>query len=301
MKKKIAVVMLVVFGVLGSSVYAAPPMPEFKKPVKLIHDRLDENLTRAELATVLARLFELRSTDISPSFEDTKAHWAVNNGAIPAVIEAKLMSGVSNQQFKPNDKVTLEQLLVALMKGFKIPLDEKVTLETGAKDLLDSSAWAAPYVFTALNNGILTDATSFRTEVKRKDVTTLVRILANIDKAQRTEDALKTDVQISTDAATGKTNFLFTVRNTGSETLLLEYNTSQRFDLIIRDATGAVVEHLSADQMFMQVLGEDSLSPNETVTYDHQAKLERGKSYSVEFWITAKDNGARIVKQFTVQ
>ncbi|TVX94049.1 BsuPI-related putative proteinase inhibitor [Paenibacillus agilis] len=300
MKKKIAIVMLVVFGVLGSTVYAAPPMPEFKKPVKLIHDRLEENLTRAELATVLARLFELRSTEAA-SFEDTKAHWAVNNGAIPAVVEAKLMTGVSNKHFKPNEKVTLEQLLVALMKGFKVPIVGTAPMKTEPQELWDTSDWASPYVFTALNKGILTEVTSFRTEVKRKDVTTLVRMLANIDTAQRTADPLKTDVQISTDAATGQTNFLFTVRNTGSETLLLEYNTSQRFDLIIKDGTGSIVEHLSADQMFMQVLGEESLSPNETVTYDHQAKLERGKSYSVEFWITAKDNSARVIKQFTVQ
>ncbi|MCR8845375.1 BsuPI-related putative proteinase inhibitor [Paenibacillus sp. SC116] len=301
MKKKIAIVMLVVFGVLGSSAYAAPLMPEFKMPVRLIHDRFEDNLTRAELATVLTRLFELRSTTTSSSFEDTTAHWAVNNGAIPAVVEAKLMSGVSNNHFKPNDKVTLEQLLVALMKGFKIPLDDKVTLETGSKELLDSSAWAAPYVFTALNKGILTDATSFRTEVKRKDVTKLVRILANTGTDQRAAGVLTTDVQISTDAATGKTNFLFTVRNTGSETLLLEYNTSQRFDLIIRDETGGTVEHLSADQMFMQVLGESSLRPNETMTYDHQAKLERGKSYTVEFWTTAQENNVRIIKRFTVE
>jgi hypothetical protein len=51
------------------------------------------------------------------------------------------------------------------------------------------------------------------------------------------------------------------------------FRTSQRYDFIIYNSKGAEVWRWSADKMFLQVLGELTLNPGETVTYTARMKF----------------------------
>ncbi|OCT11044.1 hypothetical protein A8709_04905 [Paenibacillus pectinilyticus] len=54
---------------------------------------LEGYLTRAEIATILVRMYNLKLINDHSPYVDTKNHWAQDAGYIEAVTSAKLMEG----------------------------------------------------------------------------------------------------------------------------------------------------------------------------------------------------------------
>ncbi|MGC5326006.1 S-layer homology domain-containing protein [Brevibacillus sp. SYSU BS000544] len=61
-------------------------------------------ITRAEMATIIARWKELSAAGQATVFGDTKAHWA--SASIDAVAEQGIMKGYEDGSFRPNQKLT---------------------------------------------------------------------------------------------------------------------------------------------------------------------------------------------------
>jgi hypothetical protein len=60
----------------------------------------------------------------------------------------------------------------------------------------------------------------------------------------------------------------FGVLNRSAQPLTLRFRTAQRYDLLVQDARGQEVWRWSADRVFAQMLGEETLAPREgTLTY----------------------------------
>jgi len=78
-------------------------------------------------------------------------------------------------------------------------------------------------------------------------------------------------------------HFTFEVRNAGALPLELEFATAQRYDFEVRDPTGEVVWQWSADQMFSQALGRESVAAGDSLVYREQwvASGRRGEYRAV--------------------
>ena len=65
----------------------------------------------------------------------------------------------------------------------------------------------------------------------------------------------------------------FSIKNMGKKTYVLSYPDAQRYELIIKDSTGAVVYKWSADKIFVQQIGTSLLNANDRIAYVPQVNL----------------------------
>lgn len=62
--------------------------------------------------------------------------------------------------------------------------------------------------------------------------------------------------------------FRFDVTNTSGEVLVLEFASAQRVEFVVLDGTGAEAWRSSADQMYAQVVGADTIAPGATRSWE---------------------------------
>jgi hypothetical protein len=77
--------------------------------------------------------------------------------------------------------------------------------------------------------------------------------------------------------------FVLQIANGGPETESLEFSSGQRYDFIVRDATGAEIWRWSSDQGFIQALGTETLEAGGVLEYEAQwlASGQRGEYEAV--------------------
>lgn len=116
--------------------------------------RPDENVTRAQLASMIHHAFLGSRAAASVSFRDVAAsHWAKR--AIDAVAASGFMRGYPDGTFGPERPVTREEVLVALAEGLALSGGSGADLARIYPDGADTSAWAADRVAHADRNGLL--------------------------------------------------------------------------------------------------------------------------------------------------
>jgi len=106
----------------------------------------EKKVSRAEFASMLVNAFQLQAGE-GKVFADTENHWAKE--VISTAYANGVIGGYSDTQFGPDDTITREQMAVMIVKA------ANAATGTGAADFSDSeaiSAWAAPYVATAVEN-----------------------------------------------------------------------------------------------------------------------------------------------------
>lgn len=120
--------------------------------------RIDEDITRQELATILVKALGL-STESKPSqpFADVKSNrWSAP--AIEAVKQAGLLKGDQNGLFHPQAKITGQELVSVLVRAStQNPLIN--SNEHLPADWKDASTWATPYIQQALEADLLSEYT----------------------------------------------------------------------------------------------------------------------------------------------
>ncbi|KRE97976.1 hypothetical protein ASG89_29175 [Paenibacillus sp. Soil766] len=108
---------------------------------------IDGNMTRAEAAKLVAKIFGLTvGTETTSSFKDVDGTDASQAWAIPFIEAAKkagIIDGMTDTTFAPQDNVTLGQLATLLVKGFGKAADVKTT-----------SPWYDGYLDVAKANGV---------------------------------------------------------------------------------------------------------------------------------------------------
>jgi hypothetical protein len=77
------------------------------------------------------------------------------------------------------------------------------------------------------------------------------------------------------------------------DALKLKFATSQRYDLAIRDANGAIVYLWSASATFLQVVGTETISGQRTWQIDAKVPSLLPGNYQVEAWLTTE--GERVI------
>ncbi|MDH3498266.1 MAG: BsuPI-related putative proteinase inhibitor [Gemmatimonadota bacterium] len=93
-----------------------------------------------------------------------------------------------------------------------------------------------------------------------------------------------------------------TVRNRGEAVTTLPFASGQRYDFEVRDATGAIVWHWGEGMGFIQMLGEESLRPGDSLRYDARARAPAAPGrYTLAGVLTARDRARRATTTFLVE
>ena len=109
----------------------------------------NNNITRAEFASVLVKAFELE-TKTGKVFNDTAEHWAKD--VIATANAYDIIKGYNDEKFGPNDAITREQMALMIVRAVKLDQVEK---ETSFTDSAGISDWAKEGVAAAVKNGII--------------------------------------------------------------------------------------------------------------------------------------------------
>lgn len=241
------------------------------------------DLSRADLAVLLAELFGLDTKKTSTAFADAANHWATARGAIPAVIEAGLMKGTDAEHFRPDRTVTYQEMIAALVRGYQLDEFAAPALKQAKPSSFQSSAWAAPYIHAAVSLSLVTDDLDFRKPISERAAKKL---------AEEFREAVRISPLVSKlevgRSKQGQALLTFTVTNPSHEELLLEFSSSQRYDFKVTDAAGRVVYLASKDKVYLTVLGEETLLPGKSLTYSEAVNLQEGQTYTVEFWLVTE-------------
>lgn len=94
--------------------------------------------------------------------------------------------------------------------------------------------------------------------------------------------------------------FQFHLKNQTDQAKTYHFNTGQRFDYVIKNEQGEKVKRFSEGMMFTQALGEETLQQGETKTYKAKVDDLGPGEYTIEFWITDKEDQSKARATFTV-
>ncbi|WP_287022052.1 S-layer homology domain-containing protein [Cohnella sp.] len=123
-------------------------------------DMLDDNLTRAQFATIAVAVLGLSEDNSAPSpFSDIKVgQWWY--GAIKAASNAGIVNGVGNGKFGPKQTVTLQEVYKVAASALKLApvTDAKVD---------GAAAWAAPYIQALIDAGFKLPSTNYKANATR--------------------------------------------------------------------------------------------------------------------------------------
>ena len=149
------------------------------------------DVTRAEFAAMIVRALGLEATGPA-SFSDVAASaWYAD--AVAAAAEAGIVKGYANGTFRPNDKITRQELAAMVVRAQKLAgrdvslsSSEIATLLGGYKDADKISAWARAELAAAIKSGIV-NGTSSKTvsptsAANRAEAAVMIlRLLDNVD------------------------------------------------------------------------------------------------------------------------
>ena len=114
--------------------------------------RPDNELTRAEFATMIVNILEPASQKLNKNFNDINGHWAKDN--ILKAANAGYLSGYPDGSFKPNNKITKLEILVSIANG-KGYTGGSVSELDYFKDESAIASWAKPAVANALKGKLI--------------------------------------------------------------------------------------------------------------------------------------------------
>ena len=112
--------------------------------------RPDNNISRAEFATVLVKAFQLEVKE-GKAFTDTADHWAKDFIATAAA--HGIITGYSETTFGPDDNITREQMAIMIVKAAKLAETAESPAFSDSGKIAD---WAQQAVGAASGNKIIT-------------------------------------------------------------------------------------------------------------------------------------------------
>jgi len=84
----------------------------------------------------------------------------------------------------------------------------------------------------------------------------------------------------------GSHEFTFSVKNQTERVITLNFTSGERYDYILKNEAGEVIDRLSMKAQYIQALGTEELKQGESLEYKETLPaLEKGK-YTIEFMIT---------------
>ena len=151
----------------------------------------DANITRTEMAVVLAKTIGLNEVEV-PEFDFVDGAevpaWAA--GYVKAVVDKGIMVGYEDNTFKPAKNLSREEMVVLLVKAFEFAASEDP--ELAFEDSEEIGGWSEAYVAKAVELGFVKGYPD-NTFKPKKDVTraeaftVLVKCMEEKEKSSKTE------------------------------------------------------------------------------------------------------------------
>ena len=111
---------------------------------------------------------------------------------------------------------------------------------------------------------------------------------------------LATSVGVEVDANTAR--MVLHVTNPSDQPVILEFANAQRYDFVVRTPEGAEVWRWSADRMFAQARGSETLAPGGTLQFSESWNFgERRGSYVVVAQLKATDHSVEESAPFQIR
>lgn len=242
--------------------------------------QLEAELSRAELAVSLFRLFQLEKPTekmkIAP-FEDTTKHWAKDE--ILAVSLKGWMEADTDRKFNPNKKMTIEEVAQVIVKATELNVDNYASI------WLPASNWAQGYMAAVLTEGILSKEDDYTKKALRSH---LVYSLYEVYQYEKSiggiwEGSMEPKIKIDK-LAEDDFEWTFTVKNQTEKEQVVNISAS-KFDYILKK-DGEKVEQYTDNKKWIMLYQETTLKQGEELTFTGQlTDLKKGK-YELEIWLT---------------
>lgn len=140
-------------------------------------------MTRAELATQVAKAFELPADEASQTFSDISAdYWAA--AEIDEAVTTGFMKGYPDDTFSPSQQVPRVQVLVTLATGLGLAVPAEVAAQLQRyQDQAEIPQWATEKVAAAMAANIITAAPDGETELRPNDDATRAEVAVMLHEA----------------------------------------------------------------------------------------------------------------------
>lgn len=153
---------------------------------------LEASITRATMAALVTRVFGAKGEADLSAYPDVDGHWAVTSGELPAAVAMGIMSG-SSGMMRPNDEVTMQEVITMLVRALGLKVDPNATLE-GVEGADSVSPWAVRYVAALVKAGYISDVTGANLPMSRVEFTEMIYKVSGEgnyvkEAAEITEDA----------------------------------------------------------------------------------------------------------------
>ncbi len=113
----------------------------------------DENITRAQFATMIFNIMELKKEQYTGKFMDVKSSdWFASY--VEAVAKAGVVLG-SQGHFYPDNKITREEMAVIIVRVMELKEIDTISSKISFNDKEEISSWAAESVSKAIDKGII--------------------------------------------------------------------------------------------------------------------------------------------------
>ncbi|RTE05543.1 hypothetical protein EJQ19_24890 [Paenibacillus whitsoniae] len=147
----------------------------------------DGNITRAEFAVILNRVFDLKGGDNpSTTLKDIDRHWAKD--ALKKLQDAGVIGGYDDDTFKPDNTITREEMVIMLSRVVNLNNLEKDATKGNFTDLKDS--YAANEIKALAQAGVISGEADGKFDAERN--ATRAEALQIILKALELNPQLKT-------------------------------------------------------------------------------------------------------------
>lgn len=239
--------------------------------------RLDENMTRAQFAAVIARMLDLdENASASNVFSDlVDAEWAA--GYIGAAVEAGILEGMGDGTFAPSANVTVEQLATIMVRTLDLEVDANATV-AGASD------WAQGYVAAAIAAGLISESADYTGPAKREllvETSFTANDIVNVPEVLEVEAAVKgmREVQVNFNKAVDSETAEISVKRDGVNAVNVEEIT---FSEDGKSATLEFATDLTEAEYTVSVSGVDEEAATATfeITEEQVAKIEFVSEYA---------------------
>jgi hypothetical protein len=238
----------------------------------------EAELSRAELAVSLYRLFKLKPpvAKIAP-FADTSKHWAKDE--MMAVKLQGWMEPVDGWNFRPNKKMTIEEVVQVLAKAAELKVSED-----GSTENWPASDWAQGYIAAVLAKEFLPKETDYRKPATRSH---LVHGLYGVYQYMNTNGGIwagSLEPKLTVEPLNNQDyKWTYTVKNQTENEQIVNVSASV-FDYILKK-DGNKVEQYTDNKKWIMVYREKTLKQGEELTFSGEfTGLTKGK-YELEIWL----------------
>ncbi len=117
-----------------------------------------------------------------------------------------------------------------------------------------------------------------------------------------TEERLKASL-VETKQENNMYHFEYVVENKSDQSVHLVFNSGQKFDYILRNEAGEILQRGSEGKFFTQALIEKDLEPGARLSFDILLKDLSPGNYTLEAWLTAgsEDTDYKQLLKFTIK